>query len=164
MRRLLVAFPWVLVSCAFPQPQTKVEFRDVVRRGEGQSEMYERVVERPFDDVVASFRREQKQCLSRSIRRTNAQGHNVSSGESHYRPTLNVLEPGRAEWVVQVEHVPKPVGSEMPPGGYFLAIVDVTAQGGRTQVTVYGPGIGHDDLMAAFGMWADGERVDCPLE
>jgi hypothetical protein len=160
----MAGVPWLLVSCAFPQPQTKAEFRNVVRRGEGQSEMYERVVDRPLDDVVASFRREEEQCLSRSIRRTTAQGANVSSGESHYRPTLNLLEAGRAELVVQVEHRPKPLGSEMPPGGYYLAIVDMVAQGARTHVTVYGPGVGHDDLMAAFGTWANGEQVSCPLE
>jgi hypothetical protein len=164
MARVMVA-TLVVLGCVH-QPQTSDAFRQAVQKGSTFTRVRSMVVERPFAQVVSALQARVSSCLAVETRSTtlgSAPG-DMSSSVTRYHPNLQVGDE-RAELTLQAMYSPKPVGSQMPPDGFFLMVADIIAEAGKTRITIYGRSVGKDsDLAEALPAWASGSAPSCPLE
>ncbi|HEY9052168.1 MAG TPA: hypothetical protein VIQ03_11525, partial [Gammaproteobacteria bacterium] len=82
---------------------------------------------------------------------------------TRYNPTVTITDK-RAELHLQQNYESGVMTvSKVPPGGYYLFVVDATPIGkNKSKVDIYGPTMGYDTVIKAFKGWATGKNLGCP--
>ncbi len=142
-------------------PQTRQEFVQAVVSGEGAPvETFS--TDQPLDKVFAILAERTTTCLDVETKRTAYVGYWERSS-SDYTPTLRRVGKNRAEFTLQVQHNPRGVGHDPPPGGLFMMAADLRSiDGGRTEIVLYRPNIGVKKIVASLKEWFEGDPAACP--
>jgi len=154
---LLVAPP----AGAIQVPQTRQEFVDAVASGTHSAKMETVVVERGFDEVYRALEGRMTPCLDIKVERTANVGY-VERSSSDYNPTLQRVGRDRAEFALQVVHLPRGIGEETGPGGLYIMAADLKRAGSGTEIVFYRPTMVYKNIAKSLVEWAQGGSTDCP--
>ena len=153
----------VLISgCSLHHPQTAEEFRlGVPTAFLVGVETFE--VERSYKDIGKTFQKKAPQCLGVTIETVSQSSTSYSRIVTRYNPTVTITDK-RAELHLQQNYESGVMTvSKVPPGGYYLFVVDATPIGkNKSKVDIYGPTMGYDTVIKAFKGWATGKNLGCP--
>jgi len=159
----LVALATVTLSgCIKQHPMNAAEFRQAVPGSfSGKYETYE--VKRPFSKVAETFRKNGDKCLDKTIETVSSGYMNYQRIVTNYNPTV-VITKSRAELHLQQLHETGVMNvTEVPPGGYYLLVVDATPIDKQTtRIEMYRPAMGFGNLIGAIKGWTDGSNTGCP--
>jgi hypothetical protein len=166
MRILLVSlitlFPFLFSGCAANMPQTAQDFRLAVPGFVfAGKESFE--VNRPFNDVVAIFKRQAVKCLDVTIQTTATAPGSYQVLGANWNPTF-IATDKQAELHLQRiwEKGVVQVGSE-PAKGHFVMVVDIVPVSARkTRIDMYRPNSGANVIIKAIKNWANNKDIGCP--
>ena len=164
MKIWMTALLSLALTACINNPQTVDEFRSAAQAGGLNVHRETVTVQQPVDTVVGRLGRFADQCLRVQVRSSVTQGANVSSGTTTYKPSLRRDGDALATLVLQAVYSPKPVGSTMPPGGYFIALADMRPASGGTELTMAGGSAGHGALYDGIKQWARTGSGACPYD
>jgi hypothetical protein len=157
-----LAVVFLVTGCGIKHPQTAEEFRQGAPGAfMGTKESYE--VNRPFQQVAASWKELAPQCLDVRVRTESSTTTSYQVIVTKYNPTV-IQSADRAELHLQQLHEQGVVNvSEVPPKGYFMMVFDaIPTSGGATRIDYYGPSLEHfDHIKNAVKNWANG-KTGCP--
>lgn len=149
-------------GCSIHHPQTAEEFRlGVPTAFLGGVETFE--VDRSYKDIGKTFQKKAPQCLGVTIESVSQSSTSYSRIVTTYNPSVQITDK-RAELHLQQEYKSGVMTvSKVPPGGYYIFVVDATPIGkNKSKVDIYGPTMGYDTLIRAFKGWATGKNMGCP--
>jgi len=161
---------WVLIVCAAPwlsscaaAPKTVGEFRAAMSQGPAFTKQEAHDINREFSLVVKDVERKSKECLNFGYNRTQSTG----IGTHHtttivYHPRVRMAGEGKAEMFLQMEHIPKAIGS--PDGGAYIFLTDIKKTSpSKTHMNMYGPSFPTwRPIFNAVKGWGEGKNVKCP--
>ena len=150
----------VAPAAAIDVPQTREEFVQAIASGRGAGPEAMRV-EQPLENVYAVLEERLAACLDKKVERTAYVGY-VERSSTDYNPTLRRLGGDGAEFTLQVEHRPRPVGGTIPTGGLFMMAADIRSSGGGTEIVLYRPKIGAGKITESLKQWLSGQPAACP--
>ena len=112
-------------GCSIHHPQTAEEFRvGVPTAFLGGVETLE--VDRPYKDIGKTFQKKAPQCLGVTIESVSQSSTSYSRVVTTYNPTVTITDK-RAELHLQQKFESGIMTvSKVPPGGYYLFVVDAT--------------------------------------
>lgn len=156
---LSVALLQLSVSGCMSPPKTADEFRHNISAFiVPNMEKFE--VDRPFKDVVETFRKLAPKCLDKNIQG----GSSYAAVFNNWNPTLIVTDK-KAELHLQ-RYVEKKVmrAHDDSQKGDFVLVTDITpVSGDKTGVVIYmSSARGVDDIARAIEAWARGTDTACP--
>lgn len=149
-----------LAGCASPyigQPQTREKFVADMRDGGMFRNSEHFTVNRPLKTVVAETREYASKCLD--VRVTRKLPREAVSSTT-YRPQVTPVPDGATSLVVQEMYGDKEAGG-MPPGGLFVFVAEMRAQGNTTAVDAYYV-TGRGKILDALKQWTEGRKGGCP--
>ena len=151
------------LSACVSHPQNAQEFRKAISEGAFLTEVDAFEVNRPFDQVAATFEKMAPGCLNKTIKTTSRTNMSYQVIVTTYKATV-LKYTNKAELHVQQLHEKGVMNvSKVPPGGYYFIVTDVESAGnGKTKVVMYRPSAGSGPMIKAIKGWATGENVGCP--
>lgn len=164
MKRMLVLFASVLLASCAAAPQSVKEFRDAMSAGPAFTKQESHDINRGFSDVVRDIDRKSMECLRFGWTATTRNLSGAVSRESTvvFHPHVRVIGGNTAEMIMQMEHVPKAVGS--PDGGAYVFLADIKQMGaGKTHMIMYGSSFPTwQPIFDAVKGCGEGKNVACP--
>lgn len=160
---LFFIFLSALISgCSIHHPQTAEEFRlGVPTAFLGGVETFE--VDRSYKDIGKTFQKKAPQCLGVTIESVSQSSTSYSRVVTTYKPTVIITDKRTELHLQQNFDSGVMTVSQVPPGGYYLFVVDATPIGkNKSKVDIYGPTMGYDTVIKAFKGWATGKNLGCP--
>lgn len=119
---------------------------------------------RNFEQVVATMKQKAAECLDSDSTMTRTSGGlQTMRVTDHFRTTVRVVSPGRAELTTQHTSSGIKMVGKVPDGGYYDQAVDLErVTPTSTRLTYYGLS-GWKDNWAAMKKWAaEGQTAACP--
>lgn len=161
MKRILVfAMPllFLLVGCVTP-PQTFEELRVGVRGKAFMTQMKEYEVDRPFNKVFNSLKKNTDRCLNVTTTSSTPSKYGPISSSIRYRSSTKKTGKGAASSILQQD---ARATGKMPAGGYFVLLTDIEkVSKNKTRLTLYGPSVGYDKIFDSIHDWAQGKERKC---
>ena len=162
MQRLMIACCAVLLASCAAAPKTVTEFRAAMIQKPAFTKQEVHVINREFSVVVKNVERKSKECLGFGYTTTTTAGVGSRQSTVVYHPHVKVVGDGTAEMIMQMEHIPKAIGS--PEGGAYVFLTDIKKMSAtKTRITMYGTSFPTwEPIFSAIKGWAEGESVKCP--
>ncbi len=156
-------FLLVLGGCAanIGAPQNRDAFVEMVKPG-GLFRSAEHVtVNRPYKAVVADVKEFSGKCLDVRVTRPPNYRYKEVGGSTTYHPKVETPRKGTTTLSVQEEYGNPRANSGAPPGGIFVLVAEIRADGGnRTQVDIYH--LSRGEIAGQLKRWAEGGKGQCP--
>lgn len=122
------------------------------------------VANRKFDQVVAVLKQKSADCLDTdSVMSRTSGGIQTMRVTDHYRTTVQVVAPGRAELTTQYTSTGMTYLQKVPDGGFYHRAVDIERlTPTTTRLTYYGSSFsGSKETWAKMKKWTDGQSDSC---
>jgi hypothetical protein len=156
-----------LAGCANVKTGTwysREEFVTYSKEGRMMSMTDTYVANRKFEQVVAVLKQKSADCLdSDSVMSRRSGGIQTMRVTDHFRTTVRVVAPGRAELTTQYTSSGITYLQKIPDGGFYHRAVDVERlTPTTTKLTFYGSSFSESkSTWAAMKKWSDGQSDAC---
>jgi hypothetical protein len=159
---LFVLIPLYIAGCAGSMPVTADKFRQAVP-GTAMTTKETFEVNRPYDQVIGTFRRKAVQCLDVTVQTTTQVDGGYREVVSNWNPTL-IAGGEKTELHIQRVYEQGAARARGEPGqGHFVMVVDITpASIYKTRIDIYRSAQGVDTVLKAVNNWATGKDIGCP--
>ena len=150
-------------ACSLYVPLTRNEFIDAVKQGKGPMKVENQTVNVDIKLLVSHLRKKSNECLDKVINRSSAAVGYVEVSKTYYNTKLEHATKTKAEFTLQVKHVPRGVGAKHPEDGLYTMAIDLISQGSnKTILHIYKPTFAYDDIGDTIQEWAMGKETSCP--
>lgn len=159
---LILILTSLLGACAIKVPMTRNEFVNAVKKGEGPTKYESTIINYNIRSLVDFLNKKSNLCLNKVVRRSMSGPNYAEASETYYNAKTVFTSKSRAEFTLQLKHIPRPSRGQ-PADGLYAVAIDLTAINNKqTQVDAYKPTFAFTDIGNAIHSWALGKDTTCP--